>query len=129
MDFIHVITDAKTGAVTNKPFTQEEIDAYLAAQPQPPTAEENLANIIEQVRVALQGAIDQRARSHGFSGGNALMLYVGFPNPFQALAQQFATWEASVWFEAEQYKQEVLAGTKNVLTPAEAVAAMPEYPL
>jgi hypothetical protein len=32
MDYTHVITDAVTGEVTIIPFTQEEIDAYEAAQ-------------------------------------------------------------------------------------------------
>jgi hypothetical protein len=56
------------------------------------------------------------------------MLYAGFVNPFQPLAQVFALWEASVWYEAELYKAEVIAGTKPMLSPIEAVALMPEYP-
>lgn len=88
-----------------------------------------LAEQAEAVRVALQAAIDEKARTFGFiSGGNALMLYAGFVNPFQPLAQTFATWEASVWYEAELYKAEVFAGTKPMLTPTEAVALMPIYP-
>ena len=89
-----------------------------------PTVEQ----LTESVRLALQSAIDERAKSYGFSGGNALMLYAGFTNYFQPLAQQFATWEASVWYEAELYKAEVFAGTKPMLTPSEAVALMPTYP-
>ncbi len=91
----------------------------------PPKTSEEQA---EDVRLALQLAIDKKAQSFGFSGGNALMLYAGFTNPFQTLAQTFAVWEASVWFEAEAYKQEVIAGTKPMLTPEEAVSLMPEYP-
>ena len=84
--------------------------------------------LTENVRLALQSAIDEKAKSFGFSGGNALMLYAGFTNPFQALAQQFAAWEVSVWLEAEAYKQEVIAGNKPMLTGEQAVALMPEYP-
>ena len=88
-----------------------------------------LADLAEAVRLALQSAIDDKAKSFGFiSGGNALMLYAGFINPFQPLAQTFATWEASVWYEAEQYKAEVIAGPKPMLSPIEAVALMPTYP-
>lgn len=94
-------------------------------EPEPPT----LAELAEAVREALQIAIDTRAHNFGFSGGNALMLYAGFANPFQPLAQVFATWEASVWYEAEQYKAEVLQGKKPMLSPTEAVALMPVYPL
>lgn len=82
----------------------------------------------ESVRNALQSAIDVKARSFGFSGGNALMLYAGFVNPFQSLAHAFATWEASVWVEADTYKADVIAGLKPMLTGAEAVALMPAYP-
>lgn len=99
--------------------TPEPADVYV------PT----LADLAEAVRLALQSAIDDKAKSFGFiSGGNALMLYAGFVNPFQPLAQTFATWEASVWYEAELYKAEVIAGTKPMLSPAEAVALMPIYP-
>jgi hypothetical protein len=99
--------------------TPEPADVYV------PT----LAEQAEAVRVALQAAIDDKAKSFGFiSGGNALMLYAGFVNPFQPLAQTFATWEASVWYEAELYKAEVFAGTKPMLSPSEAVALMPIYP-
>ena len=87
-----------------------------------------IEQLAEDVRVALQAAIDAKAKSFNFSSGNALMLYAGFNNPFQTLAQQFATWEASVWVEAESYRQEVIAGTKPMLTSSEAVALMPEYP-
>jgi hypothetical protein len=99
--------------------TPEPADVYV------PT----LADLAEAVRLALQAAIDDKAKTFGFiSGGNALMLYAGFVNPFQPLAQTFATWEASVWYEAELYKAEVFAGTKPMLSPAEAVALMPSYP-
>lgn len=82
---------------------------------------------VDDVRRALQSAIDTRAASLGFSNGNALMLYVGFDNAFQAVAQVFAVWEASVWVEADAYKSEVMAGTKPMLSPSEAVAMMPIF--
>ena len=93
-----------------------------------PLPNPTLAELSEAVRLALQSAIDDKAKAFGFSGGNALMLYAGFTNPFQPLAQLFATWEASVWVEADAYKQEVISGTKPMLSPSEAVALMPEYP-
>ncbi len=82
----------------------------------------------ESVRKALQGAIDEKARSFGFSGGNAFMLYAGFVNPFQSASLVFAQWEASVWAEADIYKAQVIAGTAPMLTADEAVALMPVYP-
>ena len=56
------------------------------------------------------------------------MLYAGFPNYFQTLAQSFATWESQIWVEAGAYKAEVLAGNQPALTPEAAVAMIPEYP-
>ena len=103
-----------------------DVEANIQPYVEPVKTLEELA---EAVRVALQSAIDDKAKSFGFiSGGNALMLYAGFVNPFQPLAQTFATWEASVWYEAELYKAEVIAGNKPMLSPAEAVALMPIYP-
>lgn len=99
-------------------------EANELRKPPPKTLEEQA----EYVRLALQSAIDDKAKSFGFSGGNALMLYAGFLNPFQPLAQVFATWEASVWVEADAYKADVLAGLKPMLSPSEAVALMPVYP-
>lgn len=103
-------------------ITDEEADVLNA--PLPLTMTEQ----VESVRLALQEAIDTKARSISFSSGNALMLYVGFTNPFQTIAQSFAVWEASVWFEAEQYKAQVIAGNQPMLTPEQAVAMMPTYP-
>lgn len=94
-----------------------------------PSSEEVLAQAVESVRAALQSTIDEKAKSFGFSSGNALMLYAGFENPFKPLAATFAVWEANVWVEAEAYKFEVLAGTKPLLSAEEAVLLMPVYPL
>jgi hypothetical protein len=116
--------------------TDDELNAIgivkeLAPVPPPPpqlTQEQLLQQASEAVRFALQAAIDDKAKSFGFSSGNALMLYAGFTNPFQSLAQVFATWEATVWVEAGAYKDEVIAGTKPMLTGEQAVALMPVYP-
>ena len=105
--------------ITDEEAAQIKLDSI----PQP-----TLSDLAENDRLALQSAIDEKAKTFGFSGGNALMLYAGFPNPFQALAQVFATWEASVWVEADAYKQEVIAGNKPMLSGADAVALMPVYP-
>jgi hypothetical protein len=87
-----------------------------------------LVEQFEEVRVALQSAIDVQANTLGFSTGNSLMLYAGKDNPFRALADPFFDWEASVWFQAEVYKQQVIAGTQPMLTPEQAVAMIPSYP-
>lgn len=103
-------------------ITEQEAEE-ITAPPDP-----SIDDLIEEVRSALQAAIDIKAKSLGFSGGNALILYVGFENPFRQLAQIFAPWEASVWAEADAYKADVMAGTKPMLTGPEAVDLMPAYP-
>lgn len=104
------------------PMTDEEVAEHLA----PPV--KTLDEQFNDVRLALQAEIDIKAQALGFSGGNALMLYAGFTNQFQPMAIQFAEWEASVWVDAEAYKQEVIAGNQPMLTGVEAVALMPAYP-
>lgn len=108
-------------AVINSDWTREK------KPPTPLTAAEQTAQAIEAVRLALQSSIDEKAKSLGFSEGNALMLYAGFTNAFQPLAQTFAQWEASVWVQADAYKAEVFAGNKPMLDGAAAVAMMPAY--
>jgi hypothetical protein len=99
---VHVIDDDGTSRGSMLATALPEGAEVLPADVYVPT----LADLAESVRLALQSAIDDKAKSFGFiSGGNALMLYAGFVNPFQPLAQSFATWEASVWYEAELYKQ------------------------
>lgn len=82
----------------------------------------------EDIRHALQSAIDVKAQALGFSGGNALMLYAGFTNQFQSMASSFSIWEASVWVQAGEYKAQVILGNSPMLSPSEAVALMPTYP-
>tara|TARA_R110000822_G_C15272782_1_gene489391 strand:+ start:801 stop:1307 length:507 start_codon:yes stop_codon:yes gene_type:complete len=111
---------------------QSIIDLWTALTPPPelePTPEELTQQAIETVMAGLQADIDSKAKALGFSGGNALMLYAGFTNIFQELAQTFASWEASVWVEAESYKQDVLNGIKPMISAEEAVAMMPPYTL
>jgi hypothetical protein len=88
-----------------------------------------IEQLTEAVRNALQGEIDRQAQMLGFSSGNALMLYAGKDNPFRALADPFFSWEASVWYQAEVYKQQVLAGLAPMLSPQEAIAMMPPLTL
>lgn len=104
-------------------------NALTPPPPTPPAEAELLAQAIEVMRHALQSSIDEKAKTFGFSGGNALMLYAGFTNAFQPLAQTFAIWEAGVWVDAETYKAQVIAGTQPMLTPNAAVLMMPDYPI
>ena len=119
----HPVTGVKYPSNWNDPIDGVTFETVPDPIPETPTLEQQF----ESVRIALQSAIDAKAQEFEFSNGNSLMLYAGFVNPFQSLAQQFATWEASVWVEAGQYKAQVIAGTQPMLTPEQAVAMMPAY--
>ena len=101
-----------------------EYQDIVQPEPEPPV-ELSLPEQFELVRLALQAAIDDHARDLGFSGGNAMMLYATFENPYKPIALPFAQWEASVWFEANAYKAQVLAETAPMVTPEQAVSMMP----
>ncbi len=82
---------------------------------------------VESVKQALQSHIDSVAAGLGFSSGNAVMLYAGFANVFQLLAQSFGGWEAGIWAQANQYMAQVKAGEAPMLTPEQAVERVPAF--
>ena len=79
------------------------------------------------VKRALQAHIDSVAVGLGFSGGNAVMLYAGFANAFQSLAQAFGAWEAGIWVLANEHMALVKAGKKAMPTLTEAVGMIPAF--
>ena len=81
------------------------------------------------VKHALQAHIDSVAVGLGFSGGNSVMLYAGFANAFQSLAQAFGAWEAGIWVQANQYMAQVKSGDAPMLTPEQAVERIPAFEL
>lgn len=78
--------NCETGEQSIVDFTQEELDA-IATNSIQLTPEQVLKQCSENVRRALQAEIDIKANELGFSNGNALMLYAGFTNAFQAMAK------------------------------------------
>ena len=107
--------DAKTGQWVLNKDKQAELVAQAEKQ------------AVEAVKHALQSHIDAVAIGLGFSGGNAVMLYAGFANAFQPLAQAFGAWEAGVWAAANQYMAQVKAGEAPMLTPEQAVERVPLF--
>lgn len=107
--------DAKTGQLVLNKDKQAELVAQAEKQ------------AVEAVKHALQAHIDSVASGLGFSGGNAVMLYAGFANAFQPLAQAFGAWEAGVWVAANQYMAQVKAGEAPMLTPEQAVERIPNF--
>ena len=107
--------DAKTGQWVLNDSKQVEMEAQAAQ------------HAVEAVKHALQAHIDAVAGGLGFSGGNAVMLYAGFANAFQSLAQAFGAWEADIWAQANQYMAQVKAGEAPMLTPEQAVERVPSF--
>ena len=111
--------DTKVGKWVLNVERQTIIDAHAQKQA--------IINAVNDVKHALQTHIDGVATGLGFSGGNAVMLYAGFANAFQSLAQAFGAWEAGIWVQANQYMAQVKSGDAPMLTPAQAVERVPSF--
>lgn len=112
------VVDGVAVRIQPKPLTkaqQADIDAQA------------MFDAVEAVKHALQSRIDNVAKGLGFSGGNALMLYAGFPNAFRPLAHAFGMWEAGIWAAANQYSAQVKSGDAPMLTPEQAVERVPAF--
>lgn len=114
----HVWDTKKSAWVLDK-AKQAELDAQAEKQ----AAEAALVNI----KQALQAHIDGVAHSLGFTDGNSVMLYAGFANAFQSLAQAFGAWEAGIWVLANEHMALVKAGKKAMPTLTEAVGMIPAF--
>jgi len=103
--------------------------------PEPPSPLEQLIAQAEAVRSALIDAVQARFQmvqqdiGAFFQSSAEFKTFAGFANAFQLPAQQFGAWEAEVWHQANVYKLQVMAGQAPMLTPEQAVAMMPDYPL
>ena len=111
--------DTKAGKWVLNTEKQADFDAQAQKQ-----AEQQA---VAAVKHALQAHIDAVAIGLGFSGGNSVMLYAGFANAFQSLAQAFGAWEAGIWAQANQYMAQVKSGDAPMLTPAQAVERVPNF--
>lgn len=111
--------DTKAGKWVLNVERQTIIDAHAQKQA--------IINAVDDVKHALQTHIDGVATGLGFSGGNAVMLYAGFANAFQPLAQAFGAWEAGVWVLANEQMSLVKAGKKAMPSLTEVVGMIPAF--
>ena len=111
--------DAKSSDWVLDKAKQAELDAAAKQQA--------VVNAVNDVKHALQAHIDAVAAGLGFSGGNAVMLYTGFNNPFRALAEAFGAWEAGIWVLANEQMALVKAGKQAMPTLTEATGMIPEF--
>lgn len=107
----------------------QEYLSWIAKGNQPEPYEVPMAEIAAKNVQALQAEIDRVASTvMRNSTGDSLIKYAGFANRYQNKATKFGQWVADVWYQAELYEIEVLAGRKPMPTPQEAVALMPPLP-
>lgn len=110
----------------------ENIKAWLAEGNTPlpadqPTAEQLLAEI-EQ---AITKHMDAVAQAKRYDNRDSCRLYAGYVNPFQAEAIAYGQWIAACWVASNTAQAAIIAGTRTIPTPAEAVAELPlmEWPV
>jgi hypothetical protein len=116
------------------PFDEANTDyqeylSWIAQGNQPEPYEVPIAELARNNVQAIQAEIDRVAATvMRNTTGDSLIKYAGFVNRYQNKATKFGQWVADVWYEAELYEVEVLAGRKPMPTPQEAVALMPPLP-
>ena len=87
----------------------------------PPTPQQLLSSI-EQ---AIQTHMDEVAQSKRYDNRDSCRLYAGYLNPFQAEAIAFGQWVAACWMVSNTAQAYIIAGTRTIPTPAEAILELP----
>ena len=86
-----------------------------------------IAEKADLMRKAIAKHLDSKAQSFGFDDIKSARTYTGFNNPFKSIAIKLAKWSAGVWFKAEQIKQEVAKGKRNMPTVEELLNELPKF--
>ena len=81
----------------------------------------------ELMRKAIEKHLDIKAQSFGFDDIKSARTYTGFNNPFKHIALKLAKWSANVWLTAEQIKQDVANGKRNMPTVEELLNELPKF--
>lgn len=109
-----------------------EIQQWLAEgntpEPVDPPTPQQLLSELEQ---AITKHMDEVAQAKRYDNRDSCRLYAGYVNPFQAEAIAYGQWVAACWVASNTAQAEIMAGTRTVPTPAEAVAELPlmEWPV
>jgi len=82
------------------------------------------AQVMEEV---IAKHLDSKAQSFGFDDIKSARTYTGFNNHFKPIAIKLAKWSADVWFKAEQIKQEVAKGKREMPTVEELLNELPKF--
>jgi predicted RNase H-like HicB family nuclease len=116
MEFMHIITDARTGEVTEVPFTQAEIDA-LAETPE---------QTIKRLESAIDTHLDAVAQSYRYESIRTMVSYENDPNPkFHNEGQAAKRFRSACYTTAIDTLEAVTTGLMLPPTEKELVALMP----
>lgn len=86
-----------------------------------PTQLEQLAAI----EAAITKHMDSVAQAKRYDNRDSCRLYAGYVNPFQAEAIAYGQWVAACWVASNTAQAQIIAGTRSIPTPEEAVAELP----
>ena len=116
MSLFHVITDAKTGIVTQVPLTQQEIDALT------PT----LDQLIKQFTDAVQAHLDTGAKTLGYDGILSACSYATSTHlPFSSEGKSCVDWRDAVWLYCYSELDKVKNGTRALPTVEQIISELP----
>ena len=121
---VHEIQDGFQHLMPNWPIGYTEItdeEAAILLAPPSKTPSELLAEI-EQV---ITNHMDSVAQAKLYDNRDSCRLYAGYVNPFQAEAIAYGQWVASCWVVSNTAQAEIIAGTRTIPTPEEAVLELP----
>lgn len=107
--------------------TIAEFEALIEAKHQSEMTQADRFSAIEQ---AVDRHIDEIAAARGYgrvglSPSAACIGYAGYANPWQVESAKFGQWMANCWSYIIQEQQKVVAGTRSMPTPAQAIAELP----
>jgi len=93
----------------------------------PPTPQQ----ILSELEQAITKHMDAVAQARRYDNRDSCRLYAGYVNPFQAEAIAYGQWVAACWVASNTAQAQIIAGTRTIPTPAEAVAELPtmEWPV
>lgn len=117
MTQFHVITNAETGEVSTRPFTQEEV---LNSQETP-------EQTIARLEKALDDYLDKEARSLRYDSIKTIVTYRDDENPkFKSEGIAGYRLRSNVYTLGIQIMEEVLLQTRPIPTESELIAEMPK---
>lgn len=104
----------------------DEYLAWIAAGNTPLPADlPTPAELFSAIEQAIHQHMDSVAQSKRYDNRDSCRLYAGYINPYQAEAIAYGQWVAACWGVSNTAQAAILAGTRTMPTPVEAVSELP----